>query len=97
MPAAVAHELTPRVRAPVIGIGAGPETDGQVLVFHDLVGLYDEHVPRYVKRYADVKKVMIDAVSQYARDVRARRFPGAEHGYRMDQAEMLEFRSRLAR
>ena len=96
MPAAVARELTPRVRAPVIGIGAGAETDGQVLVFHDLVGLYDEHVPRYVKRYAEVKKAMVDAVAQYANDVRARRFPGAEHEYKMDEKEVEKLKSRLS-
>ena len=96
MPAAVARELTPRVRAPVIGIGAGAETDGQVLVFHDLVGLYDEHVPRYVKRYAEVKKVMVDAVAQYGSDVRARRFPGAEHGYKMDEEEVERLRAALS-
>src|SRR5690242_19851632 len=88
MPAAVAKELTPLVRVPVIGIGAGPATDGQVLVFHDLVGLYDAHVPRYVKRYAELKSAMIDAVSRYASDVRARRFPGKGHEYRMDEAEL---------
>jgi 3-methyl-2-oxobutanoate hydroxymethyltransferase len=96
MPAAVARELTPRVRAPVIGIGAGAETDGQVLVFHDLVGLYDEHVPRYVKRYAEVKKVMVDAVARYATEVRARRFPGPEHQYRMEEKEVERLRSRLS-
>jgi 3-methyl-2-oxobutanoate hydroxymethyltransferase len=96
MPGAVARELTPRVRAPVIGIGAGAETDGQVLVFHDLVGLYDEHVPRYVKRYAEVKKVMVDAVGRYAADVRARRFPGPEHGYKMDESEVAKFRTLMS-
>jgi 3-methyl-2-oxobutanoate hydroxymethyltransferase len=95
MPAAVARELTPRVRAPVIGIGAGGEIDGQVLVFHDLVGLYDAHVPRYVKRYAEVKKVMLDAVTRYAEDVRARRFPGAEHEYRMEAAEIEKLKGLL--
>ena len=87
MPAPVARALTARVRAPVIGIGAGPATDGQVLVFHDLVGLYDEHVPRYVKRYADLKASMVDAVTRYAADVRARAFPGAEHVYKMEAGE----------
>jgi 3-methyl-2-oxobutanoate hydroxymethyltransferase len=96
MPAAVAHELTPRVRVPVIGIGAGPDTDGQVLVFHDLVGLYDEHVARYVKRYASVKSTMIDAVAQYATDVRARKFPGPEHEYRMEPSEIARLMKLLA-
>jgi 3-methyl-2-oxobutanoate hydroxymethyltransferase len=91
MPAAVGRALTQRVGAPVIGIGAGVDTDGQVLVFHDLVGLYDEHVPRYVKRYAELKAAMVDAVRQYASDVRARRFPGPEHVYRMEAGEEERF------
>ena len=87
MPAPVARAVTGKVKAPVIGIGAGPETDGQVLVFHDLVGLYDAHVPRYVKRYAELKAVMIEAVRRYAVEVRARTFPGPEHIYRMEAGE----------
>ena len=87
MPARVASAVTGKVKAPVIGIGAGPETDGQVLVFHDLVGLYDAHVPRYVKRYAELKAVMIEAVRRYAVEVRARTFPGPEHVYRMEAGE----------
>lgn len=87
MPAPVARAVTEHVRAPVIGIGAGPATDGQVLVLHDLVGLYDEHVPRYVKRYAEVKAAMIGAVTRYAEEVRARSFPGPEHVYRMEAGE----------
>jgi 3-methyl-2-oxobutanoate hydroxymethyltransferase len=96
MPAAVARELTPRVRAPVIGIGAGLDTDGQVLVFHDLVGLYDAHVPKYVKRYAELKAAMVAAVSRYAADVRAKRFPGKEHQYRMDDAEARKLQQLLS-
>ncbi|MFL5613123.1 MAG: 3-methyl-2-oxobutanoate hydroxymethyltransferase [Gemmatimonadaceae bacterium] len=87
MPTPVARAVTGKTRAPVIGIGAGPETDGQVLVFHDLVGLYDAHVPRYVKRYAELKAVMIEAVRRYAVEVRARTFPGPEHVYRMEAGE----------
>lgn len=97
MPAAVARVLTPRVSVPVIGIGAGVDTDGQVLVFHDLVGLYDAHVPRYVKRYAELKASMIDAVARYAADVRARRFPGPEHVYRMDPAELEKLNEQVKR
>jgi len=96
MPAVVARALTPRVRAPVIGIGAGPDTDGQVLVFHDLVGLYDEHVPRYVKRYAELKAVMIDAVGRYASEVRGHQFPQPEHQYRMEAGEEEKLAARLS-
>jgi 3-methyl-2-oxobutanoate hydroxymethyltransferase len=97
MPAAVARELTPRVKAPVIGIGAGPDTDGQVLVFHDLVGLYDAHVPRYVRQYAALKSEMTDAVARYAADVRARRFPGPENEYGMEDEELSRLRAELRR
>ena len=96
MPALVAQAVTARVRAPVIGIGAGPATDGQVLVFHDLVGLYDAHVPRYVKQYAAVKATMIDAVRRYALEVRTRVFPGAGHVYKMESGEEERLRSALS-
>ena len=95
MPAPVGKALTERVHAPVIGIGAGPDTDGQVLVFHDLVGLYDAHVPRYVKRYAELKRTMVDAVASYAADVRACRFPGPQHLYKMEAGEEEELAKRL--
>jgi len=95
MPGPVGRLLTTRVGAPVIGIGAGPDTDGQVLVFHDLVGLYDEHLPRYVKRYAELKSAMVDAVGRYAADVRARRFPGPEHQYRMEGGEEEKLQAAL--
>jgi 3-methyl-2-oxobutanoate hydroxymethyltransferase len=87
MPAPVARAVTSRVGAPVIGIGAGSDTDGQVLVFHDLVGLYDKFVPRYVKRYAEVKPALIEAVRRYAMEVRTRRFPEPDHAYRMEPGE----------
>jgi 3-methyl-2-oxobutanoate hydroxymethyltransferase len=81
----------PRLEIPVIGIGAGPDTDGQVLVFHDLLGIYDGHAARFVKRYADVRKQMVDGVAAYAEDVRTRRYPEPDHGYTMapDEAEGL--------
>ena len=95
VPAGVARLLTPRIGVPMIGIGAGDGTDGQVLVFHDLVGLYDAHVPRFVKRYATLKPEMVDAVGRYAADVRARRFPAAEHEYGIDAAELERFEKLL--
>ena len=76
---------------PVIGIGAGPGTDGQVLVFHDLLGIYDGHAARFVKRYADLRAAMIAAVAAYADDVRARRYPQPEHGYSMAAAEANKY------
>jgi 3-methyl-2-oxobutanoate hydroxymethyltransferase len=91
IPSALAELIMPRMQIPVIGIGAGPATDGQVLVFHDLLGLFDGHTPRFVKRYADVRGQMVSGLSQFAADVRARRYPEAEHGYTMapDEVERL--------
>ncbi len=92
IPAAVAAELVPRLEVPVIGIGAGPETDGQVLVFHDLLGIYDGHTPRFAKRYEDIKAQMVSGVAQYAAEVRSGTFPGPEHCYSIDEQELAEFR-----
>jgi 3-methyl-2-oxobutanoate hydroxymethyltransferase len=78
----------PRMDIPVIGIGAGPGTDGQVLVFHDLLGIYTGRVGRFVKRYASVRDEMIKGVTAYAGDVRARRYPEEEHGYTMAPDEI---------
>ena len=76
IPAAVTEELMERLEIPVIGIGAGPATDGQVLVFHDLLGICDGQGPRFVKRYANLQEEMNAGVTAYAEDVRTRRYPG---------------------
>jgi 3-methyl-2-oxobutanoate hydroxymethyltransferase len=95
IPAAVAAMVTRRLAIPVIGIGAGPSTDGQVLVFHDLLGIYDGHTPKFVKRFADVREQMIAGVAQYAAEVRDGTFPGPEHGYPIDAEELQLFRKEL--
>ncbi len=95
IPSAVAEELMPRLDVPVIGIGAGPATDGQVLVFHDLLGIRDGLGPRFVKRYANLQQEMNAGVAAYAEDVRLRRYPGPEHSYSIDPAELAELRSLL--
>jgi 3-methyl-2-oxobutanoate hydroxymethyltransferase len=96
IPAAVTAELMPRIEIPVIGIGAGPNTDGQVLVFHDLLGIRDGLGARFVKRYANLQREMDAGVSAYAQDVRARRYPGPEHTYSIDPAELAELRASLS-
>jgi 3-methyl-2-oxobutanoate hydroxymethyltransferase len=88
VPSALSEAIMPRMEIPVIGIGAGPATDGQVLVFHDLLGIYDGHTPRFVKRYADVRETMIKGVEAYVADVRERRYPAPEHGYTMAPDEI---------
>jgi 3-methyl-2-oxobutanoate hydroxymethyltransferase len=97
IPAAVTEELMALLEIPVIGIGAGPATDGQVLVFHDLLGIRDGLGARFVKRYANLQQEMNDGVGAYAEDVRARRYPGPEHTYSIDPAELAELHERLAR
>jgi 3-methyl-2-oxobutanoate hydroxymethyltransferase len=97
IPAAVAAEIMPRMEIPVIGIGAGPTTDGQVLVFHDLLGIRDGLGPRFVKRYANLQQEMNDGVAAYAEDVRLRRYPGPEHGYSIDEPELEAFRESMTR
>jgi 3-methyl-2-oxobutanoate hydroxymethyltransferase len=92
VPAPVAAEITERLSVPTIGIGAGAETDGQVLVWHDLLGLYDGPSPRFVKQYADLATSILDAVAAYADDVRERRFPEAVHTYAMSDEELAAFR-----
>ena len=92
IPAAVTETVMERMEIPVIGIGAGGATDGQVLVFHDLLGMYDGHAPRFTKRFGEVRRVMVEGVQAYADEVRARRFPGTEHTYSIDPAELEQFK-----
>lgn len=92
VPREVTELIMPYLRIPVIGIGAGPDADGQVLVFHDLLGIYDGPAAKFVKRYADVRGVSVDGVAAYAREVRAREYPAAEHGYGMPAAEAERMR-----
>jgi 3-methyl-2-oxobutanoate hydroxymethyltransferase len=91
VPEAVAREITRTLSVPTIGIGAGPGCDGQVLVYHDLLGLTEGHLPRFVKRYANLSREIRDALEAYAADVRAGTFPGEEHTYAMPEEELAEF------
>src|ERR1700722_5882947 len=95
IPAAVSAELMPRIEIPVIGIGAGPATDGQVLVFHDLLGIREGRGARFVQRYADLQEEMNAGVAAYAADVRGRRYPQPEHTYSIDDEELAHFRAEL--
>ena len=95
VPAAVTEALMPKMDAPVIGIGAGADTDGQVLVFHDLLGIFGGHAAKFVKRYADIHGEMVAGVGTYADEVRSGAFPGNDHIYSIDPAELAEFRAWL--
>ena len=91
IPSAVTEALMPKLEIPVIGIGAGPSTDGQVLVLHDLLGVYDGHQPKFVKRFAEVRKESLKGVRAYTEEVRAGTFPDEEqHTYSIPQEELEE-------
>ena len=91
VPAEVARRVSDTLHVPTIGIGAGPDCDGQVLVWHDLLGLSDRRPARFVKRYADVGSEIRRALEAYAEDVRSGNFPAAEHTYTIPEDELTLF------
>jgi 3-methyl-2-oxobutanoate hydroxymethyltransferase len=96
VPARVAARITEALEIPTIGIGAGAGCDGQVLVWHDLLGLYDGPAPRFVKRYAAIAQEIGDALGCYIADVRAGAFPEEQHTYSIPDAELDAFELALA-
>jgi 3-methyl-2-oxobutanoate hydroxymethyltransferase len=82
VPSTVAAQVTAAVQVATIGIGAGPDCDGQVLVLHDILGFDAEFNPKFLKKYADVGRIVRDAVTAYDKDVKSRAFPTAEHGFK---------------
>jgi 3-methyl-2-oxobutanoate hydroxymethyltransferase len=96
VPAAVAARVSAELAIPTVGIGAGIDCDGQVLVWHDLLGLYEGRAARFVKRYADVADVIRSALRAFAEDVRERRFPEERHTYAMPEEELAVFERTLA-
>ena len=95
IPAAVAARITETLKIPTIGIGAGASCDGQVLVWHDLLGLTRGHVPRFVKRYADLGATALEALRRYAAEVRDSTFPDESHTYGMPAEELARFESQV--
>jgi 3-methyl-2-oxobutanoate hydroxymethyltransferase len=81
IPSSTAAKITQMLPIPTIGIGAGPECDGQVLVLHDVLGLSSDYAPKFVKAYADLKTTVVDAVRGFRDEVRDGAFPGPEHAY----------------
>ena len=96
VPAPVAARITEALAVPTIGIGSGADCDGQVLVLHDLLGLYEGRSPRFVKRYAEVGEAVKDALERYTSDVRSGAFPGDEHTYSIPDEELAAFEKSLA-
>jgi 3-methyl-2-oxobutanoate hydroxymethyltransferase len=95
VPAPVAARITAALSIPTIGIGAGAECDGQVLVWHDLLGLYDGPTPRFVKRYAELAGEIGDALDRYATEVRSGAFPEESHTYSIPELELASFEAEL--
>jgi 3-methyl-2-oxobutanoate hydroxymethyltransferase len=95
VPEAVAEEVSKALEIPTIGIGAGVGCDGQVLVWHDMLGYSEGHAPRFVKRYAEVGRVITEALQRYAADVRSGAFPEEQHTYSIPPEELEAFEEAL--
>ena len=91
VPAQVARAATQALGVPTIGIGAGSDCDGQVLVWHDMLGYYEGHAPRFVKRYAELGDTIVEALGRYAEEVRSGAFPEEQHTYKMPEEERAAF------
>ncbi|MEX2348693.1 MAG: 3-methyl-2-oxobutanoate hydroxymethyltransferase [Nitrosopumilaceae archaeon] len=92
----VAKIITESVKIPTIGIGSGLDCDGQVLVFHDVVGLYDKIKPKFAKRYLELSQEIVKAVTAYKNDVTSGKFPAKEHSFSMDKSELERLKREIA-
>jgi 3-methyl-2-oxobutanoate hydroxymethyltransferase len=92
----VAKIITKSINIPTIGIGSGPDCDGQVLVYHDVVGLYDKLKPKFVKRYLELSQQIVKAVEAYKNDVISGKFPAKEHTFSMDKSELERLKKEIA-
>ncbi|HEY3423846.1 MAG TPA: 3-methyl-2-oxobutanoate hydroxymethyltransferase [Negativicutes bacterium] len=96
VPSIVGKAITERAGIPIFGIGAGPDTHGQLLIYADMVGFYDNFTPKFVKKYANVGEIMVKAFAEYAQDVRQNKFPiDGEHTYGMKEEEIKELQQAL--
>lgn len=95
VPAPLAKIVAEKVSVPVIGIGAGKDVDGQVLVIHDVIGLFDRFTPKFVKQYANIRPVVIDALKAYKNDVINGDFPAEEHTFTMPDEALAELKQGL--
>ncbi|MFN8529891.1 MAG: 3-methyl-2-oxobutanoate hydroxymethyltransferase [Anaerolineae bacterium] len=93
MPAPLGEMITSNLKIPTIGIGAGPGCDGQVQVWHDILGIFDDFLPRHTRRYAELSTVMRDAVTAYVEDVKAHQFPTADNSFSMKDEVLNSLRT----
>ena len=95
VPAPLGQLVAEAVKVPVIGIGAGPNVDGQVLVTHDMIGLFDKFVPTFVKQYTQIRKTILEALREYKEDVQTVNFPGPEHSFKMPDESLEQLKKLL--
>ncbi len=95
VPAPLGKLVAEAVEVPVIGIGAGPDVDGQVLVTHDMVGLFDKFVPKFVKQYTQIRPIILEALAEYKKEVRERAFPAPEHSFKMPDETLAELKKNI--
>ena len=95
VPAPLGKLVAEAVKVPVIGIGAGPDVDGQVLVTHDMIGLFDKFVPKFVKQYTNIRKVILDALNEYKQEVVDVKFPAPEHSFKMPDEALVELKKMI--
>ncbi len=97
VPAPLGQLVAQSVRVPVIGIGAGPNVDGQVLVTHDMVGLFDKFVPKFVKQYTKIRPIILDALREYRQEVLEVKFPGPEHSFKMPEETLKQLKKMVGK
>ncbi len=95
VPAPLGQLVSEAVKVPIIGIGAGPDVDGQVLVTHDMVGLFDKFIPKFVKQYTQIRTIILDAMQAYKKDVQAATFPGPEHSFKMPEETLAQLKAMI--
>jgi 3-methyl-2-oxobutanoate hydroxymethyltransferase len=95
VPPEVAKIVTERAQIPIVGIGAGPHVDGQCLIVHDMLGMFEAFTPKFVKKYADIGGQIVKALKEFTQDVAQGGFPAPEHCYKMPEAELLKLKELL--
>ena len=95
VPAPLAKLVAEALKVPVIGIGAGPDVDGQVLVTHDMIGLFDKFVPKFVKQYSQIRTIILEAMQSYKKEVQAVTFPGPEHSFKMPEETLVRLKKMI--
>lgn len=97
VPPELAKVITDRAGIPIIGIGAGPSVHGQLLIVHDMLGFFDAFTPKFVKKYAQLNSVILDALNSYIQDITERKFPQDEHNYKMEAEALAQFSDKYGR